>query len=117
VVGRDYPSPNGEGLEYVRRKWKEALRDPENCRLLFVVGGGGGTSSSSKEEEEEDDQAARRENEHIVRKAVGRGRYVSVTAARRCASIGDSVFPAMPPLLSGYWAVGRTLGRGGLSRF
>ena len=116
MVGRDYPSPNGEGLEYVRRKWKEALRDPENCRLLFVVGGGGGTSSSSKEEEE-DDQAARRENEHIVRKAVGRGRYVSVTAARRCASIGDSVFPAMPPLLSGYWGVGRTLGRGGLSRF
>mmetsp|Transcript_18469 Transcript_18469/g.33421 ORF Transcript_18469/g.33421 Transcript_18469/m.33421 type:complete len:82 (-) Transcript_18469:472-717(-) len=58
IVGKDYPHP--EGLEYVRRKWKEALRDPENCQLIE------GTSP---------DIAG--ENERILRKAVGRGRYVS----------------------------------------
>eukprot|EP00579_Thalassiosira_antarctica_P031117 CAMPEP_0202029606 /NCGR_PEP_ID=MMETSP0905-20130828/64068_1 /ASSEMBLY_ACC=CAM_ASM_000554 /TAXON_ID=420261 /ORGANISM="Thalassiosira antarctica, Strain CCMP982" /LENGTH=160 /DNA_ID=CAMNT_0048593377 /DNA_START=193 /DNA_END=675 /DNA_ORIENTATION=+ len=57
IVGKDYPHP--EGLEYVRRKWKEALRDPENCQLIE------GTSP---------DIAG--ENERILRKAVGRGRYV-----------------------------------------
>jgi len=58
IVGKDYPHP--EGLEYVRRKWKEALRDPENCQLIE------GTSP---------DIAG--DNERILRKAVGRGRYVS----------------------------------------
>eukprot|EP00804_Cyclotella_cryptica_P024157 CCRYP_015593-RA/>CCRYP_015593-RA protein AED:0.02 eAED:0.02 QI:96/1/1/1/1/1/3/3161/113 len=57
IVGRDYPHP--EGLEYVRRKWKEALRNSENCPLLK------GTSSEIASE-----------NERIIRKAVARGRYV-----------------------------------------
>jgi hypothetical protein len=57
-VGRDYPHP--EGIAYVRRKWKEALRNPENCTLLE------GTSPEIA-----------MENERIIRKAVGRGRYVS----------------------------------------
>ena len=58
MVGKDYPHP--EGLEYVRRKWKDALRNPENCQLL---------NNTSPE--------AVNENEQIIRKAVGRGRYVS----------------------------------------
>lgn len=58
MVGKDYPHP--EGLEYVRRKWKDALRNPENCQLL---------NNTSPE--------TVNENEQIIRKAVGRGRYVS----------------------------------------
>ncbi|KAL7517312.1 hypothetical protein ACHAWX_002243 [Stephanocyclus meneghinianus] len=58
IVGRDYPHP--DGVEYVRRKWKEALRNPENCALIE------GTSCDILSE-----------NERIIRKAVGRGRYVS----------------------------------------
>ncbi len=54
IVGKDYPHP--EGLDYVRRKWKEALQNPENCKLM-------GDPS---------------EDEKIIRKAVGKGRYVSV---------------------------------------
>lgn len=54
IVGRDYPHP--DGIEHVRRKWKEALRNPENCQLVG-------------------DNA--QEDERIIRKAVGRGRYVS----------------------------------------
>ncbi|KAL3784275.1 hypothetical protein ACHAWO_001231 [Cyclotella atomus] len=57
TVGRDYPHP--EGLEYVRRKWKDALRNPDNCRLLE-----GSTAEIVSE------------NERSLRKAVGRGRYV-----------------------------------------
>jgi hypothetical protein len=59
TVGRDYPHP--EGIEYVRRKWKEALRNPENCKLI--------EGDSSPE--------VANVNERIIRKAVGRGRYVS----------------------------------------
>eukprot|EP01082_Thalassiosira_pseudonana_P015946 g13885.t1 g13885 contig9:667417-667887(-) len=58
TVGRDYPHP--EGIEYVRRKWKEALRNPENCKLI--------EGDSSPE--------VANVNERIIRKAVGRGRYV-----------------------------------------
>ena len=56
TVGRDYPHP------YVRRKWKDALRNPDNCRLLE------GTSPEVVNE-----------NERRIRKAVGRGRYVSLS--------------------------------------
>lgn len=54
IVGKDYPHP--DGIEYVRRKWKEALRDPQNCQLL--------------------PNNCAQENERILRKAVGKGRYV-----------------------------------------
>mmetsp|Transcript_15635 Transcript_15635/g.33864 ORF Transcript_15635/g.33864 Transcript_15635/m.33864 type:complete len:117 (+) Transcript_15635:96-446(+) len=57
IVGKDYPHP--DGIEYVRRKWKEALRNPDNCELI-----GGASPDIAKE------------NERILRKAVGRGRYV-----------------------------------------
>jgi hypothetical protein len=58
IVGRDYPHP--EGIAYVRREWKEALRNPKNCPLL-----------------EGQSPEILSENERIIRKAVGRGRYVS----------------------------------------
>lgn len=63
IVGRDYPHP--DGLEYVRKKWKEALRNPDNCQLIK------GTSPETLQE-----------NERIIRKAVGRGRYVSVMCSK-----------------------------------
>jgi hypothetical protein len=63
TVGRDYPHP--EGLEYVRRKWKDALRNPDNCRLLE-----GSTAEIVSE------------NERSLRKAVGRGRYVRMSFAK-----------------------------------
>ena len=68
MVGKDYPHP--EGLEYVRRKWKDALRNPENCQLL---------KNTSPE--------TAIENEQIIRKAVGRGRYVS-TIVLCCKEMG-----------------------------
>ncbi len=59
IVGKDYPHP--EGLDYVRRKWKEALRDPQNCQLIPNTN---------------NDVNIDKENERIIRKAVGKGRYV-----------------------------------------
>mmetsp|Transcript_20414 Transcript_20414/g.42684 ORF Transcript_20414/g.42684 Transcript_20414/m.42684 type:complete len:120 (+) Transcript_20414:1329-1688(+) len=61
IVGKDYPHP--DGLEYVRRKWKKALRDPENCQLVVDPNPDNATANENK-------------NERIIRKAVGRGRYV-----------------------------------------
>ena len=88
LVGRDYPHP--EGLEYVRRKWKEALRNPENYPGFVDVtvtvtdhgveeGEEGAMSSLSsvRRSEEERKETIDEENERIIRKAVGRGRYVS----------------------------------------
>ena len=59
IVGKDYPHP--DGLDYVRRKWKEALRDPQNCKLI---------------PNNNNDVDIAKENERILRKAVGKGRYV-----------------------------------------
>ncbi len=59
IVGKDYPHP--DGLDYVRRKWKEALRDVKNCKLI----------PNTNNDEDID-----KENERIIRKAVGKGRYV-----------------------------------------
>ena len=60
IVGKDYPHP--DGLDYVRRKWKEALRDPQNCKLI--------------PNNNNNDVDIAKENERILRKAVGKGRYV-----------------------------------------
>lgn len=59
IVGKDYPHP--DGLDYVRRKWKEALRDTQNCQLI---------------PNDNNDVDVAKENERIIRKAVGKGRYV-----------------------------------------
>ena len=92
LVGRDYPHP--EGIEHVRRKWKEAIRNPNNypgfvdiisapahnAVAADVPGvvekdrlGRAAILPTAPEELEEIEQ----ENERILRKAVGRGRYVS----------------------------------------
>ena len=60
IVGKDYPHP--DGLDYVRRKWKEALRDPQHCKLI--------------PNNNNNDVDIAKENERILRKAVGKGRYV-----------------------------------------
>lgn len=49
LVGRDYPHP--EGLEYVRRTWKAALRNQINCPSSPI-------------------------DERVLRKAVGKGRFM-----------------------------------------
>lgn len=59
LAGRDYPHP--EGMDFVRRTWKKALRDPGNCPACY---GGSG----------EDSRADRPGCEREVRLAVGRGR-------------------------------------------
>jgi len=66
IVGKDYPHP--EGLDYVRRKWKEAIRSKDNCQLLDEK-----RTTSTTELSLED---ITKENERIIRKAVGKGRYV-----------------------------------------
>lgn len=72
LVGRDYPHP--EGIEYVRRKWKEAIRNPDNYPGFVVLSPGvevnRGETSLLEDKIEKD-------NERILRKAVGKGRYVS----------------------------------------
>jgi len=67
IVGKDYPHP--EGLDYVRRKWKEAIRNTDNCQLLDEK-----RTTSTKLSLED----IAKENERIIRKAVGKGRYVSL---------------------------------------
>jgi hypothetical protein len=57
LVGRDYPL----GLDYVRKTWKTALRNPENCPACYVY------STPIIHSRECDRQ---------VRKAVGRGRHM-----------------------------------------
>ena len=58
VVGRDYPL----GMEYVRRTWKHALRNPENCPSCYDSNGVPAMNNPKCEKE--------------VRQAVGRGRYM-----------------------------------------
>jgi hypothetical protein len=60
VVGRDYPL----GLEYVRRTWKKALRNPENCPSCYDYNGSPVVDPPPAECERE------------LRKAVGKGRYM-----------------------------------------
>lgn len=54
LVGKDYPL----GLDYVRKTWKTALRNPENCPACY---------STPIDSSECDRQ---------LRKAVGRGRHM-----------------------------------------
>lgn len=56
VVGRDYPL----GMEYVRRTWKQALRNPKNCPSCYDNSGIASLEAPGCEKE--------------LRKAVGKGR-------------------------------------------
>lgn len=63
-VGRDYPL----GMEYVRRTWKKALRNPENCPSCYDYDSNGSSPVAVN--------PPTLECEHELRKAVGKGRYM-----------------------------------------
>lgn len=65
LVGRDYPHP--EGMAYVRRTWKEALRNEKNCPSCYPVSS---SSLSSPECEKEIYRAVAR-GRHMVREMIG----------------------------------------------
>jgi hypothetical protein len=69
VVGRDYPL----GIDYVRRTWKDALRNPSNCPSCY----------DQRQEQSQQPQPRpvphtqyTTEQEKEIRKAVGKGRYM-----------------------------------------
>ncbi len=66
VIGKDYPHP--EGIEYVRRKWKEAIRNTKNWPLNHAA-----LSCTSSENVPPITSA---ELEKEIRLAVGKGRYM-----------------------------------------
>ena len=73
IVGGDYPHP--DGLEYVRRTWKAALRDSKNCPSCYTQGrrvddGGDGSCSAAPKPNCLADPKCEKE----IRLAVGRGR-------------------------------------------
>lgn len=75
IVGRDYPHP--DGLEYVRRTWRAALRDSNNCPSCYTQGrraGDGGDDSSSAAAAPKPNCLADPKCEKEIRLAVGRGR-------------------------------------------
>jgi hypothetical protein len=63
LVGRDYPL----GLDYVRTKWKEALRNPKNCPSCYTVDGQPIPYPQIHPDSEKEKE---------LRKAVGKGRYM-----------------------------------------
>lgn len=72
----------------MRRKWKEAIRNPENYPGFVAsvpVAVEGSSSSSSNNIRgvtiSIPDEEIMKENERILRKAVGKGRYVSFAFA------------------------------------
>jgi len=60
-VGKDYPL----GLDYVRRTWKEALRNPDNCPACYVA------ADPSSHECEKEIRIAVGKGRHMVREMVG----------------------------------------------
>lgn len=67
VVGRDYPL----GIDYTRRTWKEALRNPKNCPSCYGIQHVNDNGSVN--------QVVQLDNpncEKELRKAVGRGRFM-----------------------------------------
>jgi hypothetical protein len=84
LVGRDYPL----GLDYVRRTWKRALRDPKNCPSCFgdACHGNHQNNASHNHHRAQDGAVSSSspselclyspECERELRKAVGKGRYM-----------------------------------------
>eukprot|EP00980_Cylindrotheca_fusiformis_P011187 scaffold2563_cov124-Cylindrotheca_fusiformis.AAC.18 len=60
VIGKDYPL----GLDYVRKTWKKAIFNPDNCPSCYPA-----TTAA-----EDPQRAIKCEKE--IRKAVGKGRYM-----------------------------------------
>ena len=78
IVGRDYPHP--DGLEYVRRTWKAALRDSKNCPSCYTQGrgtgdrGDGSAAAAAAAAAPKPNCLADPKCEKEIRLAVGRGR-------------------------------------------
>ncbi|CAB9518142.1 flavoprotein regulatory factor 1 [Seminavis robusta] len=66
MVGRDYP----QGLDYVREKWKTALRDPNNCPSWYSSSSSSISNTTCSNVETE----ALKERE--MRRAVAKGRFM-----------------------------------------
>ena len=67
-VGRDYPHP--QGMAYVKKTWKKALRNPENCPSCFAADGTVISTLDSKACEKELHKAVAR-GRHMVREMIG----------------------------------------------
>lgn len=67
VVGRDYPL----GMDYVRRTWKKAIRNPNNCPSCYYDGNEDTTRGGSRRIVLESPRC-----EKELRKAVARGRFM-----------------------------------------
>ena len=74
IVGRDYPHP--DGLEYVRRTWKAALRDAKNCPSCYSSSQteGCANDSSGSTVAPKPNCLADPKCDKEIRLAVGRGR-------------------------------------------
>ncbi len=66
LVGKDYPHP--EGMNYIRRKWKEAIRNTENWPLNHAA--------QRLKETGEVSSTTPPELEKEIRLAVGKGRFM-----------------------------------------
>ena len=66
VVGKDYPL----GIDYVRKTWKKALRNHENCPSCYDSNGKPVTHVT------ESGQMKSLECEKEIRRAVGKGRHM-----------------------------------------
>mmetsp|Transcript_17902 Transcript_17902/g.33189 ORF Transcript_17902/g.33189 Transcript_17902/m.33189 type:complete len:141 (-) Transcript_17902:1345-1767(-) len=79
-VGRDYPL----GLDYVRRTWKKALRNPENCPSCYSRRGDDDDKATDAITTSKNDatnwvvipEPFTPQCEKELRKAVGRGRFM-----------------------------------------
>jgi len=75
IVGRDYPHP--DGLDYVRRTWKAALRDSKNCPTCYLSAPCGDSPSTTRNlnnSRPKPSCLADPKCEKEIRLAVGRGR-------------------------------------------
>ena len=61
-VSQDYPHP--KGVEFVRRQWKLAIRDPNNCPSCYIHGATNNINITNYTKQQESE----------IRKAVAKGR-------------------------------------------
>ena len=69
LVGRDYNHP--DGINYVRRKWKEAIRNPENWPLSYAAANSGETAKGNSAELEKEIRIAVGKGRHMIKEMIG----------------------------------------------
>jgi hypothetical protein len=78
IVGRDYPT----GLEHVKEKWKNAMKDPTNCPSCYYPGTStaskiiGGTVDNNNDNNYNSSSSISKECEEEIIRAVHKGRYM-----------------------------------------